>query len=119
MDRDIVFQRWTAKVSFGGSPTGCWEWKGSIDKAGYPKMRVDGKLHYAAKIGWWLYQRGEIEQRLYRTCANAKCVNPNHMQVIVPAPALGLPQLTAEERQERFNKVMQSFEKAKKRGKWY
>lgn len=103
MEDNKLFQRWTAKVDFTTSPSGCWLWKGSKDKNGYGKFRIGDKVYYAATIGWRLYKGEEPTSHLYRTCGDPACVKPQHLEEKVPEP---LPILTPEEREGRFEVAM-------------
>lgn len=111
MDKIKVFQRWTAKVDFTTSPSGCWLWKGSKDKKGYGQIRIDGKLYYASSVGWWLYDKGELGTKLHRTCGNTNCVNPKHCFERYAFMPFAPPVLTLEEHQERMNLFLQRIQK--------
>lgn len=60
---------------------GCWRWSGKLSKDGYPTVRVAGssrmvhRLSLEAKLG-----RPLGSQQSHHVCANASCVNPDHLQ---------------------------------------
>ena len=63
----------------------CWEWNRSIDTSGYPRAKVGGKrvaVHRLVVEAY--YGRPLGSQQAHHTCANTKCVNPEH---VVPVTA--------------------------------
>ena len=69
-----------SKVSIVGQPKGCWGWSGSKDRHGYGQLRIDGRLHNAARISWELHY-GAIPDGKYvlHFCDNPECTNPHHL----------------------------------------
>ena len=61
---------------------GCWEWK-QLDSTGYPRAKIGGRhiavhrLSLEAK-----YEAPLGSQAAHHMCANAKCVNPEHLQPV-------------------------------------
>lgn len=58
---------------------GCWEWWGTWGKNDLPVIFMDKKLHSARRIVWEFYTGKTLGKlRLYMTCENKICVNPDH-----------------------------------------
>jgi hypothetical protein len=55
-------------------PNGCLEWGGSSTKAGYGRLRLDGKIHLAHRVAWKL-ANGPIPDSLdvLHHCDNPPC----------------------------------------------
>ena len=64
------------------SDGGCWLWTGTIEKDGYARMKVDGRMKLVHRIS--------LEEKLGRplsdkmdtchSCRNRHCVNPEHLR---------------------------------------
>jgi len=61
---------------------GCWEWNGFHNKDGYPMLSA-GKLYKASRLVYRFYRKTIPEGFVVRhiVCANAKCLNPHHMEI--------------------------------------
>lgn len=78
-DRDLFFAALVAQADTSGD---CWVWP-RLNRSGYPAARFAGKdvaLHrlvlemkHGASLG---------SQHAHHTCANAACVNPEHLQPV-------------------------------------
>lgn len=79
-----VKERLLAKVEV--NEIGCWIWKGKRNPAGYGKIKVQGKEHYAHRVSWEVH-RGAIPPKLVidHQCPNKSCVNPSHLKVTTDA----------------------------------
>lgn len=66
------------------TPTGCWEWQGTIQANGYGKYhtRIHGvkKKYYVHRLAWELIN-GTIPlgNQVCHTCDNPLCFNPQHL----------------------------------------
>jgi len=62
---------------------GCWEWKGYVDKKGYPilssRYLKEGRAH---RISYILY-KSEIPDGYFvlHSCNNPSCTNPDHLRI--------------------------------------
>ena len=60
--------------------TGCWEWKGSLDKDGYPQICAGHTKAKGHRVSYEIH-KGEILDGLHvcHTCDNPTCTNPEHL----------------------------------------
>ena len=82
-DQDLGALRVALRDKTTRNADGCMEWNGRVDRNGYPRIAFSGRsvsLHrlvlevsHGAALG---------AQHAHHTCANAKCLNPEHL---VPA----------------------------------
>lgn len=59
--------------------TGCWEWKGSIDKRGYARFLYNNKNWLAHKYAYATFKSAPSGY-IQRTCSCSSCVNPAHWE---------------------------------------
>lgn len=68
------------------SDTGCWEWQGPVQPAGYGKFTVKHRTMLAHR---WAYEHmvGEIPDGLQidHLCFNPPCVRPDHLDPVTAA----------------------------------
>jgi hypothetical protein len=57
----------------------CWEWQGSIDKAGYGRVAVNKKNKLAHRMSYQL-SYNILPKELDHLCRNRKCINPLHLE---------------------------------------
>ncbi len=65
--------------------SGCWIWKGWLDKDGYGHIRRQGK-YYGAHRYFYEKANGSLPKgaQMHHTCHNPACVNPSHLEVVSP-----------------------------------
>lgn len=60
----------------------CWKWTGHLNSHGYGHYRCGGKLTYAHRFSYALFNNGVPEgMTVDHICGNARCVNPEHLQL--------------------------------------
>lgn len=66
--------------------TGCWEWQLGINASGYGMARRIKGSNSAAHIVIWEEHRGRVPSgmQLDHLCRNRACVNPDHLEVVMP-----------------------------------
>jgi hypothetical protein len=76
MDTKQAELRFWAQVRKGAK---CWGWTGTANKAGYGVFWDAGTLHCAHRWAFLLLA-GDLRpgEKLYNTCQNRLCVNPEH-----------------------------------------
>lgn len=62
----------------------CWEWTGTIDRAGYPRFWTGQKLVMAHRAIWELLV-GPLDETLDHLCRVRHCVNPDHLEPVPQA----------------------------------
>jgi len=71
---------------FVAAPNGCWVWTGFIDRHGYGRFRVEGRVGktlFAHRVSYELFV-GPIPAGLQidHLCRNHPCVNPRHLEPV-------------------------------------
>lgn len=66
--------------------TGCWVWQRGLTDKGYGWADVDGERVKAHRL-YYMRSHGPIPAGyvVHHLCANRRCVNPDHLQAILPA----------------------------------
>lgn len=82
MDTKQADTRFWAQVAKGAK---CWKWQGTVHKTGYGVFYDAGRLEYAHRFAYLLLS-GDIRkgEKLYNTCLNRLCVNPEHWTTAKP-----------------------------------
>lgn len=75
VDRFLAYG-WTVTDS------GCWEWGGPCEYAGYGAFKVQGKTHKAHRTSFQHF-KGPIPDGLVvrHKCDNPPCINPDHLEL--------------------------------------
>lgn len=65
------------------SSTGCWLWRGPLDRDGYGSFYFRKRNRRAHRVGYFLLN-GPIPEGLVinHTCRNRHCVNPQHLEAV-------------------------------------
>lgn len=65
--------------------SGCWEWQGTLDSAGYgrKKFRMNGAIHHGIYRVSYAVFNGDITKGMEvdHKCRNRKCFNPDHLRL--------------------------------------
>jgi len=64
-------------------PNGCWIWEGGIDKVGYGRFKVNGKLLGSHRFSYEI-NKSKIPEKMVldHLCKNPSCVNPDHLEAV-------------------------------------
>jgi hypothetical protein len=83
--KEIIYDRdrlWPKRASLWERvvvvPSGCWEWQGYRDQAGYGQIRIHGQAYKTHRLAYALIH-GEFPQVVRHTCDNPSCCNPDHL----------------------------------------
>ncbi len=59
----------------------CWPWLSSLDRHGYPYMRINRKVILATHVSWALHNGSRVPKyySVAQSCGNPLCVNPHHL----------------------------------------
>lgn len=79
-------RRNAAPVGYMICESGCWEWVGHLNHAGYGRLWRNGKQRFAHRV-MWQEANGPISDGLQidHLCRNPKCVRVDHLEVVTPA----------------------------------
>lgn len=72
-------------LNFVEKTDGCWNWTGATNgDKGYGAFKFDQRSHKAHRISYMLFVDNDLDGTLvvHHTCANRKCVNPDHLQAV-------------------------------------
>ena len=110
------------KTDRTSSPDGCWLWLGRYSSSGRPEVRSkatggDGKTNTKAAfaLAWELSGRIVPKgQYLMRTCKNRRCVNPDHLRLVLPGGKLP-PDDPEYKRQEERRRLVCKLDEEKRK----
>ena len=82
-------KRFFTKVDKESSNIGCWLWSDTLEKAGHGRFWLNGSSFSAHNVSWLIYY-GNIngKVKIYQTCNDLACVNPDHLESISEAESL-------------------------------
>jgi hypothetical protein len=66
--------------------TGCWEWQGARNKAGYGVIKIDRKFWLVHRLSYSLFKidipsGAGINLPIMHSCDNPCCFNPDHLRM--------------------------------------
>lgn len=64
----------------------CWLWVGYKNKAGYGRIRYEGRLRVAHEVSWILAGNKVLPEKVldHFKCYNPACVRPSHLEQVTP-----------------------------------
>jgi DNA-binding CsgD family transcriptional regulator len=71
-------KRFWEKVDTSGGTEACWPWTATT-RAGYGQIKLNGRMHYAHRVAFWLTHERWPEPCCLHTCDNPLCINPAHL----------------------------------------
>jgi hypothetical protein len=77
-----VVDRFKSKVVVSGD-TGCWIWIGHVDRNGYGRFALNGRMRWAHICSYCLFV-GDVPNgtELDHVCKTKRCVNPLHLEPV-------------------------------------
>lgn len=101
-------------------PEGCWLWKGSTSRTGYPMFRYAGQTMYATRVSLMLYKGEAIElkpkEQVWhrRDCpSRPTCVSPEHLRVMTRSDYSAEMRRAQENLPKLIRKVLKAFRHVK------
>ena len=72
--------RW---IGWHETSSGCWEWNGTKDHAGYGRVRFGGRRVRAHRLAYeaWVGPVPDHAMVRHRKCDNPPCINPAHLEL--------------------------------------
>lgn len=61
----------------------CWNWKKSVDKFGYGKVKISGKMYLCHRLAFSSFYEIDYPDssvNIMHSCDNPKCCNPFHLR---------------------------------------
>lgn len=98
--------RFLKKINFGDN---CWLWTATKNKDGYGKYKVNGKMVYAHRFSYFLFN-GVLPRDLLvcHKCDTPACVNPDHL--FIGTRKDNSEDMVAKDRQSRATRIGPSSE---------
>lgn len=72
-------ERFWSKVDKSGGPDSCWGWKDKIQNSGHGQFSWGNRPHNSHRIAYILEYGDPGKSKVYHTCKNKSCCNPNHL----------------------------------------